>query len=675
MNLTKILGMWSASLIALINLNHPAWGQLAITTLTTSSSKTHSATPAAQSWSMILSPDDTFGIFHSQGLGVTADQIDSGVGHLFHRNLLTEETHLITRSGVDQQPANGSSIALGISGNGRYLLALSDATNLTTNKTTGANNLFRLDLQTSLWQLVNHDTNLPSASGGVVKAEMTSDGRFVLFSSSNKGLIYECDFICKPITNRGRIDLYLADLETGEITLQNAFTNTSLDSYDHVTDFALAPDGKNAIYLVSPSKKEDRVQLVTCDLMARTNARPPFTALNTNSAQVVSVSPDSRFFFFARSGSIQSHPFFTLTRGEFGTTNIAEIKDIYPMSIIANTPMLSTPDGSSLFFATTNGMMVWRPNTTNTFIPVSPAPTNGKPSFAWPCAITEGGDKLLYASSVNLTGGLETGPHLYLADLASKSTVRITRSFADELPGDPFGNAIMDKSSTHIFFDSIQPGYTTNDLNGVSDIFAYDPQADAITLVTHKLEAGPEPRALGYTRMPIQSTSDDGSYAIFLTSIPGILEPFNTTSLSLIGQNLITGKRELLSVGADGLPLANRSVEDAMLSGDGEFVLLLTASISSTSASTVTVRNELILRDIKGKTNHLLFNAVGRRGFDPLVFTYKDDLQYALSRYGKRVVFSTNRTQVPMIYDLSTDKAKPAVLNLQGTTQDLKINA
>ncbi len=637
---------------------------LGTTTVSTPPSpRLSSSTPPAESWSMILSPNGNFGVFHSLGIGLTQDQTDPGIGHLYLRVLPKGPTRLLTRPKFGQKLADGSSIALALSGNGRYLLALSDATNLTTNTVTGGNNLFRLDLDTGLWQLVNHDIDRTSASGKVNAAQITSDGRFILFTSANKSL---GNF---PPTVTGN-NLLLSDMETGKITIESDFDG---GGYDNVTDFVLSPDGNNGVYIPAPLSISpvEPLLLVVRDFKTHTGERTTQGTFDRTHTIPISISQDGRFYFLAKTGNRTDRPFFSLIRREFGTTNLTKATASYPTSTLPGTPVLSTTNGSRLFFSNTNGIVYWEAETSTNLVPVSTVATNGSPANSWPYAVSDDGNKLLYGSNVDPTGALHTNLSLYLTDIATGQITPITHPLSQDSESESFANAVMDSLGRQILFDSVQPDYVTDDLNRSHDLFEFDVESSAFTLLTPKAVNGPEPRAPGYTRMPAQSVNDDGSYCIFFSVSPALLQPYQATNLCLFGQNLLTGQRELLSVDITGLP-ATSPVLDAVLSRDGKFVLMLTAATNLASRYAPYSQTQLILHDIKRKTNYLVS---ADEGYDSAHPFSSSILSYAMSGDGRRVVYSTSRNTSLMLYDRLNDRVDRAVRDLNRSEASVTIRA
>jgi Tol biopolymer transport system component len=96
---------------------------------------------------------------------------------------------------------NGLSFTDGITADGRYVLFESSANNLVANDTNNNNDLFLHDTQTGTTTRVSTNSDGSQLNGsGAADADMTPDGRYVVFSDSTLA------------------NLYLKDLQTGLLT-------------------------------------------------------------------------------------------------------------------------------------------------------------------------------------------------------------------------------------------------------------------------------------------------------------------------------------------------------------------------------------------------------------------------------------------------------------------------
>jgi len=115
--------------------------------------------------------------------------------------------------------ANLYSYAIGISGNGRYVLFSSDATNLVANDTNDRTDAFVYDRETAETSRVSVSSTGAQADqaadpfGGSKAAGISSSGRFVVFRSDAANLV--------PADTNGAEDIFVHDRQTGETTRVN----------------------------------------------------------------------------------------------------------------------------------------------------------------------------------------------------------------------------------------------------------------------------------------------------------------------------------------------------------------------------------------------------------------------------------------------------------------------
>jgi Tol biopolymer transport system component len=136
-----------------------------------------------------ITPDGRFVLFSSLSKLVPRDTNKKEDAYL--HNLGTGRTTRVTRSSSGRQ-GNGHSGPSGISDDGRYVSFGSYATNLVPNDTNGDWDYFRLDRVTKTTLRVNVNSQGRQARGGrdlLHSSRISGDGRFVVFESSASNLV------------------------------------------------------------------------------------------------------------------------------------------------------------------------------------------------------------------------------------------------------------------------------------------------------------------------------------------------------------------------------------------------------------------------------------------------------------------------------------------------------
>jgi Tol biopolymer transport system component len=153
----------------------------------------------------------------------TSDNLSSeeneDVSDIFARDLGTNTTTLVSRAGgPGGVGGNGDSNSPKVSGNGRFVAFLSDASNLSAADTNGTRDVFVRDLGTDLTILASRATgvNGPVGDGDSGPTAISADGRYVLFTSQADNLSAE--------DNNAVSNVFVRDLVANTTTLVSRAT-------------------------------------------------------------------------------------------------------------------------------------------------------------------------------------------------------------------------------------------------------------------------------------------------------------------------------------------------------------------------------------------------------------------------------------------------------------------
>jgi Tol biopolymer transport system component len=134
-----------------------------------------------------LSASGRFVVFRSTDptlvVGDTNGQVD-----VFVRDLAAESTERVSVSSSRGQ-GNGHSYRPSISGNGRYVVFASTATNLVSSDTNGRPDVFRHDRRTRMTTRVSITFHGRQANGCSINPKTNGDGRVVVFTSTGRNLV------------------------------------------------------------------------------------------------------------------------------------------------------------------------------------------------------------------------------------------------------------------------------------------------------------------------------------------------------------------------------------------------------------------------------------------------------------------------------------------------------
>jgi len=166
--------------------------------------------PTGQSMSPAISADGRFVVFASKAdltcgeasTCVTEPSDKKGVAAIYLRDTLTNTTRRVTRSYAGGE-SNGPSYHPAISGDGRHVAFVSEASNLTRDSTSRTAHIYVHDLDTGITHLVSSTPSGHPANGPSLRPVLSHDGATVAFQSLASNLV--CEGKCQD----GRPDINL----------------------------------------------------------------------------------------------------------------------------------------------------------------------------------------------------------------------------------------------------------------------------------------------------------------------------------------------------------------------------------------------------------------------------------------------------------------------------------
>jgi Ca2+-binding RTX toxin-like protein len=156
-----------------------------------------------------LSDDGNRASFVSTASNLTANDSNGAVTDVFVRDIAAGTTTLVSVS-TGGGSGNAQSFGASISGNGRYVVFESTASDLVAGDTNGASDIFVRDLQTNTTTRVSTATDGSQSNDLSIQSVISADGRYVVFMSNASNLV-------QGDTNALR-DIFLKDMVTGNVT-------------------------------------------------------------------------------------------------------------------------------------------------------------------------------------------------------------------------------------------------------------------------------------------------------------------------------------------------------------------------------------------------------------------------------------------------------------------------
>jgi Tol biopolymer transport system component len=244
-----------------------------------------------------MTPDGSCVAYSSLDNDLVADDQNSAED-VFVWDAMSGATELIST----HAPGNESTTAAGasmmghhsMSADGRWMVFVNNASDLTPNGAGSEAKVFARDLWTGKIELVSVNTNGEASSlGPSLSPVISANGRYVAFMSAASDLT--------PNDTNGTYDIFVRDLELGTTIL--ASTNPLEDGpFGPFLYPAISGDGRHLAFLASDT---NGTALYICDLLAQTQNQ---VIVNLTNRYVYPVAPllsaDGRFLVFRMSGQL-----------------------------------------------------------------------------------------------------------------------------------------------------------------------------------------------------------------------------------------------------------------------------------------------------------------------------------------------------------------------------------
>jgi Tol biopolymer transport system component len=243
-----------------------------------------------------ISADGRFVAFSSQATNLTPD--DANVFEdVFVANVETGAIELISRG--SDGPANGVSTFARLSGDGRYVVFQSNATNLVADDTNGVTDVFVYDRVDGIMRRVSVGSDGAETDGPSITPTISDDGRYVAFASRATNLV-------SPSPGGGFEQIYVADWQTQSVQLASVNDQgVPANAISFLPD--LTADGgqvafKSEAFNLVPNDTNGVPDVFVRDLTANTTQRVSVDDFGNQSNGLSGgpgISADGRFVAFA----------------------------------------------------------------------------------------------------------------------------------------------------------------------------------------------------------------------------------------------------------------------------------------------------------------------------------------------------------------------------------------
>lgn len=181
-----------------------------------------------------ISSEGRYVAFQSAATNLVPGDTNAKTDVFVHDRSLKTTTRVSISSAGEQQNA-GSSWPPAISGEGRYVAFVSDATNLIAGDTNGTRDVFVHDTDTATTTRVSVGPSGAQASSWSQDPSISADGRFVTFESGASNLV--------PADSNATEDVFVHDRSSG-VTTRMSISSSGGQANSASTNAAISPNGR-----------------------------------------------------------------------------------------------------------------------------------------------------------------------------------------------------------------------------------------------------------------------------------------------------------------------------------------------------------------------------------------------------------------------------------------------
>jgi len=499
--------------------------------------------------------------------------------------------------------ANGPSFVPRATPDGRYVVFISNASNLVPNDTNGITDVFVLD--NAAGTIVRANLSSAGVEGGSGSSAgssdafpmISADGRFVAFVSGSTNLVAN--------DTNGVTDIFVRDMVLGTTSRVSVASDGS-QANGTCADIAISADGRFVSFVsfgsnLVPGDTNGFLDVFVRDLKSGTtvcaSVAPDGSPANSNSNNPT-LSGDGRYVAFQSLAS-------NLVDGDTNSQSDIFVRDLQTgtttrvpgSSGFAHRPSISA-DGKVVAYINATGSNVnvynFNTNTTvNANVDSNGVAGNGSCDRV---TISPNGQFVVFASFSSNLGVTDTNSlaDTFLHDLQSQATIPISvtpggvagNSFGQ------FGTATADGSM--VFFYANANNLVTGDTNAAEDIFV----RDVVKGVTTRLSVAPPAQSSGASSVP--SISSDGLRVAFVSAATNLVPSDANAVNDVFVRDLKTGTNSRVSVSSASAE-GDGASSNGMISANGKFVAFSSAATNLVAGDTNAV-GDVFVRDLDAAT-------------------------------------------------------------------------
>ncbi len=612
-----------------------------------------------------LSEDGVMAAFTSSATNVVALADLNGTGDVFLRNLTNDTTVLVSVNTGGTAAGNSSSgDYIVVSGDGRYVVFESTASDLTTNGYPGfVQNIFWRDTVAGVTRLVSVSTNgVDSGNDSGWPAAVSRDGRYVLFTSRADDLVAG--------DNNFDYDVFLRDMTTDTTTLVSVNLAATGPGDDYSEGVSMSADGRHLVFYSYSTNLtagtvqgyqevyvRDRVAGTTTLISRRSGTADgpddySYAPVISSDADVVAyysystdiAPPDFNYSYdvFAFDLSIGTNELVSVGTGTTGNDYSYDQTINTNGTLVAFTSYAWNLVGGDLNFGDRDVFLYNVTNGTTALISVNTNGLAGNDGSAAPQLSASG----RYVAFSSRASDLVSGDTNFSGDIFRRDTVAgITVLVSVNQTGSGSGNSVSEDprltpDGRYVAFESYASNLATNLTGGYYNIFLRDLSNSAPELIS--VGAG---GAAPNGDSADESLSDDGRFVAFESYANNLGPADSGAVLDVYVRDRLTGTNILCSVNTNGTGGGDGESFDVILSANGRFIVF-----ESTAGNLVTGdtngTTDIFAYDTTLGTLQLVSVTAGGRTGNGASFLQYNRLNSSMTPDGRYVAFQSTASDL-----------------------------
>jgi Tol biopolymer transport system component len=549
----------------------------------------HSTDPA-------ISADGRYVAFTSEASNLVSGDTNEA-WDVFVHDLQSGETERVSVASDGTQANTGTSLfdPASISGDGRWVVFESAASNLVSGDTNGVRDIFVHDRQRGETRRVSVASDGTQANGDSFNSTISADGRWVSFGSEANNLV-------SGDTN-GRDDIFLHDLQSGKTERVSLAWDGSQGEYYSLAS-SLSADGRFVAFDSRAKNLVIRDHNGTWDVFVRDRGpQGPTVQASFGAAPLGGLAPLAVTFANRTAGD------FTSSLWDFGdgiTSTLPSPTHTYAAPGAYTVTLTASGAGGTDTLACAGYVVAYDRLGSQERASLASDGSQGDHVSRAPVTSADGRYVAFESNASNLVSGDTNGVQdIFVHDRQTGETVRVSVASDGTQGNDNSYAPSISADGQLVAFGSRANNLVAGDTNGYPDIFVHDLRSGKTELVSLASDG-----THGNYDSYAPALSADGRYVAFESWADNLVAGKPNDEKDIFIHDRLSGKTERVSVASDGT-LSNSYSASPSVSADGRLVAFFSYSDNLVEEDTNRVRDVFVHDCQSGETKRVSVSSDG----------------------------------------------------------------